>query len=60
VKSRTKANINTYSQVIGLDFDHIPLEDLQNISVLINQCNFTMASFISPSGAGIKVFISKF
>jgi hypothetical protein len=56
-KSRTKANINTYSQVIGLDFDHIPLEDLQNISVLINQCNFTMASFISPSGAGIKVFI---
>jgi hypothetical protein len=55
--SRTKANINTYSQVIGLDFDHIPLEDLQNISVLINQCNFTMASFISPSGAGIKVFI---
>ena len=55
--SRTKANINTYSQVIGLDFDHIPLEDLQNISVLINECNFTMASFISPSGAGIKVFI---
>jgi hypothetical protein len=55
--SRTKANINTYSQVIGLDFDHISLEDLQNISVLINQCNFTMASFISPSGAGIKVFI---
>lgn len=55
--SRTKANINTYSQVIGLDFDHIPLEDLQNISVLINQSNFTMASFISPSGAGIKVFI---
>ncbi|WP_269684961.1 DUF3987 domain-containing protein [Flavobacterium lacustre] len=55
--TRTKVNVNTYSQVIGLDFDHIPLEDLQNISVLINQCNLTMASFISPSGAGIKVFI---
>jgi hypothetical protein len=54
--SRTKANINTYSQVIGLDFDHIPL-DLQNISVLINQCTILQASFISPSGAGIKVFI---
>ena len=23
--SRTKANLNSYSQIIGLDFDHIPL-----------------------------------
>ncbi len=55
--SRTKANIASYSQIIGLDFDHIPVSELQNLVTLINGCPFTMASFISPSGEGIKVFI---
>ena len=55
--SRTKANINTYSQIICLDFDHIPLSEINNLITLINSCEYTFASFISPSGEGLKVFI---
>lgn len=55
--SRTKANIKSYSQMIGLDFDHVPLEELATLIAIINQCQYTWASFISPSGEGIKVFI---
>lgn len=56
-ESRTKANINTYSQVVGLDFDHIPLNYIEELSTLINDCKHTLASFISPSNEGLKVFI---
>jgi hypothetical protein len=56
-KSRTKTNLNTYSQIIGLDFDHIPVAELNKLVTLINECKYTFASFISPSGEGIKIFI---
>ncbi|CAH8283117.1 VirE-like protein [Mariniflexile fucanivorans] len=56
-KSRTKANIKSYSQIIGLDFDHIPVTELNTMVTLVNDCKYTFASFISPSGEGIKVFI---
>ncbi|APA00220.1 DUF3987 domain-containing protein [Flavobacterium commune] len=55
--SRTKANLLSYSQIIGLDFDHIPVTELSTLVTLINECKYTFASFISPSGEGIKVFI---
>jgi hypothetical protein len=55
--SRTKANLLSYSQIIGLDFDHIPVTELDTLVTLINECKYTFASFISPSGEGIKVFI---
>ncbi|MBU0942117.1 MAG: DUF3987 domain-containing protein [Bacteroidetes bacterium] len=55
--SRTKANINSYSQMIGLDFDHVPLEELDKLKTVINESEYTFSSFISPSGEGIKVFI---
>ena len=55
--SRTKTNINSYSQVVGLDFDHIPLNYLEELSTLVNDCKHTFASFVSPSGEGLKVFI---
>jgi hypothetical protein len=55
--SRTKANLISYSQIIGLDFDHIPVTELDALKKLINDCKYTFASFISPSGEGIKVFI---
>ena len=55
--SRTKANLHSYSQTIGLDFDHIPHTELDTLVKLINECKYTFASFISPSGEGIKVFI---
>lgn len=56
-ESRTKANITTYSQVVCLDFDDIPLTEINNLVMLINGCRYTFASFISPSNEGLKVFI---
>jgi len=56
-ESRTKANIVTYSQILCLDFDDIPLTEINNLVSLINGCRYTFASFISPSGEGLKVFI---
>ena len=56
-ESRTKANINTYSQIVCLDFDDIPVTEVETLASKINQCDYTMASFISPSGEGLKVFI---
>lgn len=55
--SRTKSNIKTYSQIVGLDFDHIPITKLSPLIELINECKYTFASFISPKGEGLKVFI---
>ena len=56
-QSRTKANIVTYSQVVCLDFDDIPLTEINNLVTLVNGCRYTFASFISPSNEGLKVFI---
>ena len=56
-ESRTKPNIVTYSQVVCLDFDDIPVTEIETLALKINQCDYTMASFISPSGEGLKVFI---
>uniref|UniRef100_UPI00404A1FDF DUF3987 domain-containing protein n=1 Tax=Flavobacterium sp. TaxID=239 RepID=UPI00404A1FDF len=56
-ESRTKANIVTYSQILCLDFDYIPLTEISNLVTLIKGCRYTFASFISPSGEGLKVFI---
>jgi len=56
-KQRKAAFLKTYSQIINLDFDHIPLDELDNLVTIINECKFTLASFISPRGEGIKVFI---
>jgi hypothetical protein len=43
-ESRTKANITTYSQVVCLDFDDIPLTEINNLVTLINNCRYTFAS----------------
>lgn len=56
-KQRKAEFLKTYSQIINLDFDHIPLEELESLVAIINDCKFTLASFVSPRGEGIKVFI---
>jgi len=56
-KQRKKEFLVSYSQIINLDFDHIPVEDLDNLITQINGCKHTLASFVSPRGEGIKVFI---
>jgi hypothetical protein len=56
-KQRKKEFLVSYSQIVNLDFDHIPVEDLDNLTTQINGCKHTLASFVSPRGEGIKVFV---
>jgi hypothetical protein len=46
-----------YSNCIILDIDKLSKTDLQNASHLANQSEFTYASFISPSGNGLKILV---
>ncbi|WP_348825655.1 VapE domain-containing protein [Flavobacterium aestuarii] len=46
-----------YSKCIILDIDKLSPADLQNASHLANQSEFTFASFISPSGNGLKILV---
>jgi hypothetical protein len=55
---RSKNNIETYSQTICLDFDKIPNDEIENLKQIVSNCSYTLASFISPSGQGLKVFVS--
>jgi hypothetical protein len=56
-KQRKSEFLISYSQILNLDFDHIPIQEIENLVDKINSCQFTLASFISPSGEGIKIFI---
>lgn len=47
--------IETYSQVVGLDFDHV--ENLAALILIFRMLDFTLAMFVSPSGEGLKVFV---
>ena len=46
-----------YSSCIILDIDKLSANDLQNAKHLANQSEFTLASFISPSGNGLKILV---
>jgi hypothetical protein len=46
-----------YSNTIILDIDKLSKEDLIKTSHLANQSEFTYASFISPSGNGLKILV---
>ena len=46
-----------YSNCLILDIDKLSVADLQNASHLANQNEFTFASFISPSGNGLKILV---
>lgn len=37
-KQRKAEFLKTYSQIINLDFDHIPLEELESLVAIINDC----------------------
>ena len=47
-----------YTQEIGLDIDKLSDEELQRVKKLITECDYTHVCFISPSGNGLKVFVS--
>lgn len=46
--------ISAYTQVVVLDIDKLSAEQLTNAKALANQNEYTLASFTSPSGNGLK------
>lgn len=55
--SRTQAHLLKYSGIVHLDYDHVPPSEMQGLIKKVNECEYTCASFISPSNEGIKVFV---
>jgi len=49
--------LTEYSKFLILDIDKLTAQDLQNAKHLANQSEFTYASFISPSGNGLKILV---
>ena len=49
--------LTEYSNFIILDIDKLSTTELQNAKHLANQSEFTFASFISPSGNGLKILV---
>lgn len=49
--------LTDYSNCIILDIDKLSPEQLKNARQLANQSEFTYASFISPSGNGLKILV---
>jgi hypothetical protein len=56
-EKRSKQDNITYSQIVCIDFDHIPNYKLLILRNIVDNCLSTFASFISPSGDGLKVFV---
>ena len=52
---RREEYLETYSGLIHLDYDNV--DKPQELKELVSQIPYTYASFISPSGKGLKVFI---
>jgi hypothetical protein len=53
--SRANANLKNHSGLACLDYDHV--DKLEELREIVNLDNFTFASFISPSGDGLKVLV---
>lgn len=54
---RKLENLESYSQIIVLDFDKIPEEDIFEVSDRAKSLQYTKACFVSPSNKGLKVFV---
>jgi hypothetical protein len=57
VGGRKMEFLEAYSNFIILDIDKLSQTDLQNAKHTANQCEYTYASFISPSGNGLKILV---
>ena len=53
--TRANANLKQPSGLAPLDFDDV--EDLEELRESINSDEYTMSSFVSPSGNGLKVLV---
>ena len=49
--------IKDYTGILILDIDKLSPEQLKQTSLKANQCEYTFASFISPSGNGLKILV---
>jgi len=49
--------ITAYTQMIVLDIDKLSKEQLTNAKALAKETPYTFASFVSPSGNGLKIFV---
>jgi len=49
--------LQTYSRIVHLDFDKVPLDQYDQITKQVAGMLLTFACFRSPSGNGIKVFV---
>lgn len=57
VGGRKMEFLEAYSYFIILDIDKLSQTDLQNAKHKANQSEYTYASFISPSGNGLKILV---
>lgn len=54
---RTLDTLSNYNQLAHIDLDDIPVTEVCNLLSVVNGSEYTFASFISPSGMGIKIFV---
>ncbi|NWJ51037.1 MAG: DUF3874 domain-containing protein [Bacteroidetes bacterium] len=54
---RNKEHHSGYTHIVVLDLDKLPPDELESIRATINKSEYTFGSFMSPSGAGLKVFV---
>ncbi len=54
---RTLDNLEVYTGLAHVDIDKLYLEEIESIRVKVNQSQYTYASFVSPSGLGLKIFV---
>ena len=55
-KGRRLSSLQEYNPVICLDFDNVK-EPIENLRKIVDALSTTYASFISPKGNGLKVFV---
>ena len=54
---RVKKDINQYSKMLILDIDKVTKEQLEILIYKTRLASYTYASFISPSGLGLKIIV---
>lgn len=54
-KERLDESLKEYTQMVCLDFDKMPKEELDSVKKAICASPYTLSCFVSPSGHGLKV-----
>ena len=54
-EKRKKEYVKSHTGLLHLDYDK--LDDVEKIRAKVNEMSYTNASFVSPSGNGLKVFV---